>query len=290
MTNKSVCNTKNQSVLSVLKQCYKELTSVEQKVAFYILSNPEKTIYMSVKQMANAVQTSEASVVRMCKTTGYGGFGNLKVELARDIGSQNTLVERIKKKQYSSSREVLEGTLNNYANMFEGYLQTVDYSIFEEAVNKLKNAKRIGFFAVGDSFPVAYAAFWRFSNIGKMSFVQQDAGAQLLQARSLTQEDAMFVISSSGQSRTPINCAEIAKSNQVPVICITQNIRSELADKSNCVLLMQTEVPQNMFLSGSKVPQLALVDALSLAVLSADHSNALQVFEENIKFTRYGQY
>ena len=61
------------------------LSKSEQKVATYIIENPEKVIYQSVAELAEESGVSDPTVVRACQRLGLSGYQELKVTLAQDI-------------------------------------------------------------------------------------------------------------------------------------------------------------------------------------------------------------
>ena len=65
------------------------LTQVEQRVARYILSHPEEVPACSIKQLAGKCGASEASVLRLCKTMGYGGYRHFIVSITSELAGRN---------------------------------------------------------------------------------------------------------------------------------------------------------------------------------------------------------
>ena len=51
---------------------YISLTKAEKKVADYIQKNPDKIILMSLQKLARECGTSDATVLRLCRTLGIG--------------------------------------------------------------------------------------------------------------------------------------------------------------------------------------------------------------------------
>ena len=69
----------------------KELTKSEVKLANYIASHAEQVIYDTIKSLAIASDTSDATIIRLCKKLGFSGFSKLKIYLAQESISQNKL-------------------------------------------------------------------------------------------------------------------------------------------------------------------------------------------------------
>lgn len=280
----------NIGALYAVKEKYKELSLTEQKLAEYVTEHPESTIYLSVKELANEVKVSEATVVRFCKSLGYSGWREFKLEIARDIGSEDMAIEKMKKTVPGSVEKIIEDSLKRYIDMFRYNLGTLDHKMWKKAVEMMKNADCIAFFAVGNSFPLASYANWLFAAGGKATLLQQDNSLQLLQAKRLTSNDVAVFISLSGQSNIPLTCQDIVKKNGASTICITQNFKSELAVRSDCTLVSKSDVIGESLEAETKVLQMAYLNVLYLAVISDHNFNMLDKLKENLKLTRHRQY
>jgi DNA-binding MurR/RpiR family transcriptional regulator len=73
--------------LARLRGVYHSLSPAEKKVVDYILSHPEEIIGLSIIDLAENSNVSEATVVRVSQLIGYQGFQELKIFLAIDLGS-----------------------------------------------------------------------------------------------------------------------------------------------------------------------------------------------------------
>ena len=71
------------SVLSQINKRLEYMTPVEQRIANFMLENPNKVINMPVKDIAKHSSTSDAAIVRFAKRIGLQGIKELKVELAK---------------------------------------------------------------------------------------------------------------------------------------------------------------------------------------------------------------
>ena len=69
----------------------------EQKVAEYVLAHPREVINLPITELAERIEVSEATIVRMCKQIGFRGFQELKINLALEIVNPlQTVHEEIK--------------------------------------------------------------------------------------------------------------------------------------------------------------------------------------------------
>ena len=75
-------------VLDNIRTCYKDMTDAEKRVADYILSSPSSVVRMSMNRLSEASETSDATVMRMCKLVGETGFHQLKISLAMELSAE----------------------------------------------------------------------------------------------------------------------------------------------------------------------------------------------------------
>ncbi|MDI6813589.1 MAG: MurR/RpiR family transcriptional regulator [Desulfitobacteriaceae bacterium] len=143
-----------QGCLARLRGIFPALTAAEGRVAETILENPQQIIHLSITELADRANSAEATIFRLCKRLGYGGYQSFKIALASDlvtpmqniheaIGLEDSL-HTIVAKVFHSNMEALQDTLKVISE--EGLQQTV------EALN---HAPRIEFYGLGGSAPIA---------------------------------------------------------------------------------------------------------------------------------------
>lgn len=62
----------------------KVLTGSEKKVAEYVLKNYMRVLDFTVTELAEKAGVSDATVVRFCRSVGYKGYQDMKINLAQD--------------------------------------------------------------------------------------------------------------------------------------------------------------------------------------------------------------
>ncbi|MDE7057708.1 MAG: MurR/RpiR family transcriptional regulator, partial [Lachnospiraceae bacterium] len=136
------------SCLVSIQSKIKLLTGSEKKVADYVLENYMEVLDYTVTELAEKAKVSDATVVRFCRSVGYKGYQDLKINLAQDAivpyKHLNTSLEKedtpsqIARKVIRSEIETLEETVN-ILNMRE----------LELAAKAIKEANRVVFFGAG---------------------------------------------------------------------------------------------------------------------------------------------
>lgn len=65
---------------------YNDMGKSEKKIADYILSDPGALLPLSITDLADRSQSSEATIVRFAKRLGLSGYQELKITLAQESG------------------------------------------------------------------------------------------------------------------------------------------------------------------------------------------------------------
>ena len=61
------------------------LTNTEAKIAKYVLDHYDQVLSSNITELAEQAGVSDASVVRFCKSLGYKGYQDFKINAARDL-------------------------------------------------------------------------------------------------------------------------------------------------------------------------------------------------------------
>ena len=70
-----------------IKMLYEKMSKAEKRIADKIFSSPGQIISLSIVELAELCQCSEATIVRFSKRLGLSGYQELKISLASEGGS-----------------------------------------------------------------------------------------------------------------------------------------------------------------------------------------------------------
>ncbi|MDR0270713.1 MurR/RpiR family transcriptional regulator [Paenibacillus sp.] len=263
------------NILIKIREMKDSLTPVEKMVAEYVLQNLEEIPHLSIKNLAQLTKTSDASVLRFCKTMGYSGYRSFIVSISASLGSMEE-----QKDQYTDIQPgddlavIISNTSRSNIKSIEDTLSVIDKNEVDRAVQVLRKSNRIVFFGIGASGLVGIDAEQKFSRINKMCHTYIDGHSQLTAATLLEKGDVAVFISNSGTTTEILESLEIAKKSGATIIAITKYNKSELADKANIVLNISTpEVTIRSGAMGSRIAMLTVIDILFAGVASAEYKN-----------------
>lgn len=248
------------------------LNPSERRIADYILDDPERVLYHSIGEMKQRCGASVGSIVGFCRTLGVGGFGALKIALARELAGHGF-----------APLDELDGNASVFQRTFRLHAQSLketslinSEAVLKQAVRAFERARAIHIFSIGLSHTVAYAAYCKFGLIGLDSFAEMDAHMQLVHATKLRKGDVAFGISCSGQTRETVRCLEAARKRKATTICLTNSIRSPITRFADIALHAgPSEVNYFQAPLASRVTQLAVIDSLFAALALGRESRTM---------------
>ncbi len=144
------------------------LTPKAQALGTYIMQNPSKVVFMTTKELAEACETSEATVVRFVSTLGYKGYSDFQDALKDFVNTGLSLPDRIDIKGIKEPgfdrlhRGILE-ELNNLKYLYE-HIDVEKMNLFVEHLDKSPAV-----YVTGSrlSYTFAYYLGWSLTKIRK---------------------------------------------------------------------------------------------------------------------------
>jgi DNA-binding MurR/RpiR family transcriptional regulator len=273
-----------------LQGAYAGLRAAEQRVADFILKHPDELIYLTVTELAERTNTSESTVVRLTQKIGYKGYQEFKIVLARDLVEPTTEIyaaiepqddlPTIKSKVFQANAQALRDTI-----------EVLDDVQLQRAVDVLARARRVEFYGVGGSGPLALDAYHKFLKLGVNSVALSDGDLMAMSSALLDSGDAAVGISHTGASRDVTDALGRARTHGATTICITHRSSSPITKVSDVVLV--TAAQQTAFrsdASSSRIAQLTIIDTLYVGVAHQNHERSLRMIERTREATAAKRY
>jgi len=242
------------------------LRESERKIADYILASPEEIIYLSITELADRTDTSEATVIRFAQRLGYSGYAALKIALTmdrRDGAPPLPSDLRPEAGLTSLKRKIIQANIESLNDT----MQVLEDEALAQAVEVLTNAARIEAYGVGGSAVVAHDAYFMLMQIGLPIIALTDPHLQMMSAVQLRKGDMALAISLSGSTRDTIEALQAARDAGATCMCITRYARSPITRVAHITLLAAARpatVGGHDLLG--RVAQLAVIDVLAAAI------------------------
>jgi RpiR family carbohydrate utilization transcriptional regulator len=273
------------------------LPPAEQRVARLVLADARGFATQPVGTLAARAKVSKPTVVRFCRSVGYGGLTDFKRKLAGSVNEGVPFVHRAVS-EADTAPELLVKVLDNAVAALLAYRNAAAAAPFERAIALLAGAglsgRQIAFYGVGNSGIVAQDAQHKFFRLGVHAQSVSDGHVQVMGATMLGPGDVLVVISNSGRSRDLLDAAEIARRKGAATIVITASgsALAQTAVGANHVLLAADHPEDHDRYSPmvSRLLHLVIIDILATGValrLPPTLRPLLQEIKKNLRSKRY---
>ena len=259
-----------------LRELRSSMTPIEQAILEYILENRDEIPLLSIKELAKRSRTSDASVLRFCKTLGYRGYRDFIVAVSASLASSASSEQS----EYTDIRPgddlatIIDNISFTNCKSIQDTMSVIDREAIGHAVERLKATDFLVFYGVGASGLVCMDAQQKFSRIGKTCFAYTDGHSQLTSASLLHPGNVAVLISNSGDTCEILDTLSVVKQAGATVIAITRYAKSALASQADIVLSISTpEITIRSGAMGSRIAMLNIVDILFAGVASSDYAN-----------------
>lgn len=267
--------------LVLIKQKYSSLSQSEKKVATYILNNPQEILKLKISDLAIKANSSCSTVTRLCKKIGETSFRELKIDLTRDIYSNNknkalepNTFDFSKLKNTEEIVKSMTALICENISIIPDVLNTNEIDKVVTAIQSCKNFLLVG---IGTSGLVAQDFAQRLLRLGITSHFYYDNDLSLIHAANLSKGDICFTISYSGETKVVKKITEVAKLNNATIISLTKignNSISKLSEISLTIPDVVSVYKEGNFIS--RLNQFIVIDILYTALLSKiSNSNEL---------------
>lgn len=241
------------------------LSRAEQRVADLVLARPRTVLNDPIIEIARNAKVSQPTVIRFCRSLGFQGLSEFKLKLAS--GLTGTIPVRHSQVRHGDSTpDISAKVIENTASALLRLRDTINVGALEEATSMIRSAKRIDFYARGNSAVVALDGQLKFFRFRIPTAAYSDALLQKQSAALLGPGDVAILISNSGKASSLLAAAATARAAGAAVIAITaqKTPLSELA--SITIAVDPPENSQGYATMISRILQLIVIDMLAVGV------------------------
>ncbi|PIT22580.1 transcriptional regulator [Snodgrassella alvi] len=253
-------------MLAKISQKLPELSSAERRVAECVLAQSKWFVHAAVANIAREARVSQPTVIRFCRSMGYSGLSEFKLNLSASIGHEGMPYVHEELNSTDSMQDVLNKVIANTAATVLGSRKSLNAADLDNAVKLMAKARRIEFYGAGNSGIVAMDAQHKLFRFGLSTVAYTDSHVQLMAAAVLSPQDVLVVISHSGSSRDLLDAIKIAKSNGAKIIGLTR-AGSPVAQACDCVISVITSEDSEKYTPMiSRLLQLMVIDMLTIGL------------------------
>lgn len=274
------------NILERMAALQASLTKTEKRIAEQILQNPELINNCSLADIAKNINVGEATMIRFCRSLGFDGFSDFKMEFAIELATQNPTVQTLLDTDIASDDEPdlvankIQVALNKVVSET---INLIDFNVLEQVVNELRLAKRIFLYGVGTSGLLALWGKNKFMRIGLQVDASSNNHLMYMQAALMRKGDVVIGLSHSGQSVETVQSLDIARKAGAKTIAITHNVRSPITKVADYVLhngnrqyLLQGDS------IGTQIAQSFVLDLIYTLLVQAEEEKAITAKQKTV--------
>ena len=248
-----------------------QLSPTEREVARYFLTHRDEIPFLSSMRIAEALETSNATVVRAAQRLGYSGLPELKSELAATIRDTRAPAARVGRSLDTLGRDtdaVLDHLLTYQIAVLEDARRSVSSADFRQAVELLTAASRVVVCGTGPNGGIATGFVRTLRRFGQRALAIVERGDLLAESLGeISSGDVVVVMAYERMTPDVEAILDVAHASHAPVILLTDSL-ALAARKRYAVALSAGRGNSAMF--PTQVTTLAIVEALLLGIAGQD--------------------
>jgi DNA-binding MurR/RpiR family transcriptional regulator len=259
----------------IISENYKDLTKSEKQIADYLRKNQEEAAFLSAGELADRLGLSEATLVRFARSLGFDSYPAMREVLQENFRRRVTHSARLRSRlnELRETGDIFERLVASEIDYMTQSLESVDRAALRQAVDLIKNRKRIFIFGLGPSISLVELMKIRLERFGKQIIPLTTAGREFLEPLlSMTENNLLFVICFFDVTPALQLVLDYAREVNCPVIMLTDTLGSIIGDKAE-VVLSAKRGPVSGF--HSFVVPMTIINSILLAMAS-DESGMME--------------
>lgn len=264
------------SVLNRIETYQSQMPTTMAKIATVLIDDPKAPLTLSITELAERAGVSAASVTRFCRMIGYGGYSQLRVGIAEDVGRGGAKAAWIGEigKSFGPDDppdDIRAALLNTHVSSLQITASLLDMNAAIRVADRIVKARQLDVYGVGGSALTAMETEARLYRIGVNVHTWAEVHNGLTSAAILDESCVAIGISNTGRTEETIQMLTVAKASGAYTVAITGNPDSPLARVAHDVLVAASP---NAYLQPADLSarhcQLFVVDLLYLLVAQSD--------------------
>lgn len=247
------------------------LAPAEREVARFLIAHRDEIPFMSANEIASALETSGATVVRTTQSLGYRGLPDLKRELGAAIRRTRASTSRLTRsldELGADPPEFLDHLLSFEAGLIEDSRRSLRPEDFARAVELLRSAERVVVIGPGPTIGMVEQLVQGLRRFGRRAVAVTGHGTELAEAlMEIGRGDVVVVFAHERVNEQTEAIFDVIRERRVPSILVTDTLALALADRYTVALAVSrggsTRFPTH-------VATLIVAEALLFAIATRD--------------------
>ncbi|MCP4670939.1 MAG: MurR/RpiR family transcriptional regulator [Desulfobacula sp.] len=271
------------SLNQIINTNYSKLTSKGKMLAEFVLSSPDKAVFMTTRELAAAVGVSEATVVRFVRKLRYDSYAMFIRALRKLIDMELTLIERnrLANSALRSEDAELERITSQDIENIRAMAKNIDLSEVKKIKKILKEAEAVYIIGSRLSYAPAFYMGWTLTKVRKNVTIFKGSDRTTIdQLIFASKKSAIVVIATSRYPNELIKMGKLVKRHKLKLILLTDSLSCPLIQFSNHTLIAPSKtIP---FL-GNPASLISLINYIVHSLASDMGKNNLKKHQEKLE-------
>ena len=261
-------------IIEVIKAKYPMLTKKQREIYDYILQNPDKMCFSTLRELSHEVGVSEMTILNLCTVLGYANYNEVKYEFRKYAAAKRRssvvmgdsyALPFIPQDELDEGNELFREMCGEELDNINSFYKNINVDDYINAARMVCGAKRVIVCGRGVSIQLANYMLTRLTMNGVACIVVDTENNDSVQsAIQFIDSDTLVVpICFPDYYFMTVRLAQFAKTRGAKLLSVTDNAQSDTAVISDLSLFCPTGT--RLFLNTMTTPVLA-VNCLTTAV------------------------
>lgn len=243
-------------------------TKSERALADHIVRDADSVVMKTITELAGESDSfSTASITRFCKKIGLSGYSELRLELAKEMATDNA-----RRQIVADGENLVPGLVSTVVDASASAINDLKYvlsdDVIKKAVHEILSASSITLAGIGASALVAQDLRQKLLRLGIRSLFDADQDVVKVTLSSGRSKDLLIAISYSGTTRETLDAVNIAKENGMRVLAMTKKGDNPISEQADVTVpVSENEALLREGATLSRLQMLVAVDMIYRALI-----------------------
>jgi DNA-binding MurR/RpiR family transcriptional regulator len=250
-------------IISRIQSQYDTFNKTQRRIADYLLQHPDTSCFSSLRQLATAASTTEATILSFSRRIGFANFVDMRSDLQDYISQWMSPNEKIKKAILSSGgKRTYSKVIDTESAALQNTFRHISEKDFQETLRLLRNARRVFLLSYDYATTVSNLFMARFLRLGVdvMDLGGKSLPDILYHLAMIAPEDLVVLFSYAPYTSLPIALVQQLHNDGAPVVCFSDSASSPAAQ---CADVTLTSVTENAIFLNSMTAPVSLVNLMA---------------------------
>ena len=160
---------KSGNIIDTIGSIYESLTPSAKRIASAVVKAPQSVSKQTISELSQTASVGDATIIRFCRSLGFKGFQDFKMELAIELSNNKQQDKSIFDSDVTSedsSETVAYKLKQSLVNVLTETINLLNFDVVDDVAHAIKNSKSLYFFGIGSSGLAAEGAKHKFMRIG----------------------------------------------------------------------------------------------------------------------------